>query len=223
VVAQFTSITGTSTERASQYLRLTDGNLEQAMQLFFDSDGIDLEGSAPPAASAPVATSQPPAAPPLQPHQGSRVGGFTDDNGVVHIDSDEEISDDNDPEVTGYNVRAGAASSRSRSALHTPAAATPPTGTAAGGVDDDEALARRLQEEFYAGGDMAGGRDADGVRAPIGRTTETLVGPGADYLSDPEEMRAAVLEQMRARQRPRPQGTHSIMKAASGLAFVIVQ
>lgn len=202
-MAQFTSITGASPERALQYLRLTDGNLEQAMQLFFDSDGIDLEGSAPPVTGAPSSTSQIPQAPPQ--HAGGATG-YTDGSGVVHIDSDEEITDDNDPEVTGYNPRAGQTSSRSRSALHTPVTVTPPTGAAARGMDDDEALARRLQEEFYAGGDMAGARDGDGIRAPIGRTTETLVGPGADYLSDPDEMRAAVLEQMHARQRPRPQG-----------------
>ena len=202
-MAQFTSITGASPERALQYLRLTDGNLEQAMQLFFDSDGIDLEGSAPPATGAPASTPRIPEAPP---QHGTRAPGYTDGGGIVHIDSDEEIPEDNDPEITGYNTRARATSSRSRSALHTPAAVTPPTGTAGGGMDDDEALARRLQEEFYAGGDMAGVRDADGIRAPIGRTTETLVGPGADYLSDPDEMRAAVLEQMRARQQPRPQG-----------------
>lgn len=202
-MAQFTSITGASPERALQYLRLTDGNLEQAMQLFFDSDGIDLEGSAPPATGAPSSTPQIPQAPP---QHGTRAAGYTDGRGIVHIDSDEEIPDDNDLEVTGYNSRAGATSSRSRAASHTPATVTPPTGTGARGMDDDEALARRLQEEFYAGGDMAGVRDADGIRAPIGRTTETLVGPGADYLSDPDEMRAAVLEQMRARQRPRPHG-----------------
>lgn len=203
-MAQFTSITGASPERALQYLRLTDGNLEQAMQLFFDSDGIDLEGSAPSATTrVPGTTPQTPQAPA---QHGNRGAGYTDEGGVVHIDSDEEITDDNDPEVTGYITRARIASSRSRSALDTPATVTPPTGTAAGGMNDDEALARRLQEEFYAGGDMAGVRDPDGIRAPIGRTTETLVGPGADYLSDPDEMRAAVLEQMRARHRPRPQG-----------------
>jgi len=202
-VAQFTSITGASPERALQYLRLTDGNLEQAMQLFFDSDGIDLEGSAPPATGAPRSTSQIPQAPP---QHGAGATGYMDGSSVVHIDSDEEIIDDNNPEGTSYNRRAGATSSVSRSALHTPANVTPPTGTATRGMDDDEALARRLQEEFYTGGDMAGVRDADGIRAPIGRTTETLVGPGADYPSEPDEMRAAVLEQMQARQRPRPQG-----------------
>ena len=203
MVAQFTSITGASPERALQYLHLTDGNLEQAMQLFFDSDGIDLEGSAAPTTGTPSTTPQVPQA---SPHHRTRSPGYTDGSGVVHIDSDEDETEDNDVEVTGHNTRAGATSSRSRSALHTPATVTPPTGTAMRGIDDDEALARRLQEEFYAGGDVAGGRGVDSIRAPIGRTTETLVGPGVDYLSDPDEVRAAVLEQMRARQRPRPQG-----------------
>lgn len=198
-VAQFTSITGATTERASQYLRLTDGNLEQAMQLFFDSDGMDLEGSAASAAGPPIQTSQPPSAPATQ---NVRPAGHTGEPRVIRIDSDEEISDDNDPEVTGYRSGRRQASSRERSALHTPAAVTPPTAAPAE-VDEDEALARRLQEEYYAGADMAGTTDADGIRAPIARTTETLVGPGAEYMSDPETMRAAVLEQMRARQRPR--------------------
>ncbi|EED21702.1 UBX domain protein (Ubx5), putative [Talaromyces stipitatus ATCC 10500] len=45
--------------------------------------------------------------------------------------------------------------------------------------EDDAAMARRLQEELYAGGDSG-----DNVRAPIARTTETLVGPGADGYGD---------------------------------------
>jgi hypothetical protein len=61
--------------------------------------------------------------------------------------------------------------------------------------EDDEALARRLQEEMY--GD---GRDSsDGVRAPIARTTETLVGPEADF--DDGDMHASILGQLRARQQ----------------------
>lgn len=47
--------------------------------------------------------------------------------------------------------------------------------------EDDAAMARRLQEEMYAGG-------ADDVRAPIARTTETLVGPGAEGYGDFDPM-----------------------------------
>ncbi|OKL61409.1 hypothetical protein UA08_03894 [Talaromyces atroroseus] len=45
--------------------------------------------------------------------------------------------------------------------------------------EDDAAMARRLQEELYAGGDSA-----DNVRAPMARTTETLVGPDAEGYGD---------------------------------------
>lgn len=63
--------------------------------------------------------------------------------------------------------------------------------------EDDEAMARRMQEELYAGGDASGGYDADGVRAPIGRVTETLVDAGGDW--GPDDMQTTVLQQMRAR------------------------
>lgn len=71
-------------------------------------------------------------------------------------------------------------------------------------VEDDEAMARRLQQEMYGAGGGGGGQgdlDAEGVRAPMARTTETLVGPGSDWRDDPNEMNAAIAEQMLARQR----------------------
>lgn len=43
-------------------------------------------------------------------------------------------------------------------------------------IEDDAALARRLQEELYNGADTS-----DGVRAPLARTTETLVEPDVDH------------------------------------------
>lgn len=49
--------------------------------------------------------------------------------------------------------------------------------------EDDAAMARRLQEELYAGGDAA-----DDVRAPLARTTETLVGPGSESYGDIDPM-----------------------------------
>ncbi|UJO16839.1 UBX domain-containing protein 5 [Fulvia fulva] len=72
-------------------------------------------------------------------------------------------------------------------------------------VEDDEAMARRLQQEMYGGGGSGGaggaGLDEDEVRAPMARTTETLVGPGSyDFRSDPGEMNAAIAQQMFNRQ-----------------------
>lgn len=73
-------------------------------------------------------------------------------------------------------------------------------------TEDDEAMARRLQQEMYGAGGGGGGGgpgdlDEDGVRAPMARTTETLVGPGSDWRDDPNEMQAAIGEQLAARQR----------------------
>jgi hypothetical protein len=63
-------------------------------------------------------------------------------------------------------------------------------------------MARRLQEEMYRDG-----RDSsDGVRAPIARTTETLVGPEADF--DDGDMHASILGQLRARQQRSSQFPH---------------
>ena len=68
-------------------------------------------------------------------------------------------------------------------------------------------MARRLQEELYG---VTGTRDvvdSEGVRAPIARTTETLVGPAGYDMDDEDDVRAAVAEQMRARRQPRPRGS----------------
>lgn len=151
VVAQFAEITGAAPDLATQYLQITDYNIEQAMQLFFDQGG------------APLA----------EPTQPSRPHPREDQSGVVHIDSD---SDEDTP--SGFR-------------------STEPAST----FDDDAALARRLQEEAYGMGGGAGnaygaGNNEDDVRAPMARTTETLVGPDDDY---EDEMPANILEHLRGR------------------------
>jgi UBX domain-containing protein 7 len=52
-VIQFTAITSASPEQATRYLHLTDGNLEQAVQLFFEHPGLAVEQTSPAAASVP--------------------------------------------------------------------------------------------------------------------------------------------------------------------------
>ncbi|KAJ5335988.1 hypothetical protein MYU51_020123 [Penicillium brevicompactum] len=142
VVAQFTEITGSTPELATQYLQITDFNIEQGMQLFFENGGAPLTSE----------SSQ---------HHGSGTAGNAE---VVNIDSD---TDDDTPQRS-----------------------------AAPAFNDDEAMARRLQEEMYGGPD-----NEDEVRAPMARTTETLVGPGADYDDDGDDMHTNILSQLRARQR----------------------
>lgn len=160
VIAQFTEITGSNPELATQYLQLADFNIEQAMQLYFENGGAPLTE---------------------EPRQNSHTSNYEDESGIVHIDSDSD--DDNRTER--------------------------PTNPAGGSTfEDDAAMARRLQEEMYGGGGTGGGPgigrgngdfDDEGVRAPMARTTETLVGPGADY-DDEDEMHANILGQLRARQ-----------------------
>jgi len=171
-IDHFMAFTGSTADVARRYLGLTDNNTEQAIQLFFDSP--DLASSTEP---PPIPTSTRPAV------RATNVGQ-EDASGVVHLDSDnEEGMDIDDPDE---NEAASQAEALSRAADY----------------EDDEAIARRMQEELYAGGDASGGYDADGVRAPIGRRTETLVGgPDGDW--PPDDMHAAVLQQMRNRQQAR--------------------
>lgn len=155
VLAQFTEITGSSPELATQYLQLTDFNIEQAMQLYFENGGAPLtEDPLPPSSGQPTT------------HGGHGVS-------TAH-DSDDEVTID-ETRSTPRNQ--------------------PPQGLAA---DDDEAMARRLQEEMYSTREED---TSDGVRAPMARTTETLVGPEPEF--DDGDMHANILDQLRARQTRR--------------------
>lgn len=205
-VAQFVSFTSSTPDRAAQYLRLTDGDIQQAIDLFFVNDGNDPSGSS--SSTHP----QPAQAPPVPSSRTREPRGrpvYEDERGIVHIDSDPDYSDDEKPEITGSSSRRVAVPDRPRSAIHTPSSMTPPTGQATAAVDDDEAMARRLQEEFYAGAGISAEVDPEGIRAPIRRTTETLVGPDS-FDANEEDMRAAVMEQMHARHQRRPRGSYSI-------------
>jgi hypothetical protein len=154
-ILNFVSITSCDPDKAAQYLRLTDNNLEQAIQLFFDSPNLDVGGAASSQAPASAAASA---------------------QNPINIDSDDEMSDF-DP------------------AAHT---STPPARPQAD-VEDDEAMARRLQEEMYGGGAPGGGQEE--VRAPMQRTTETLVGPGSNWgpADNEDDLNDMVQEQMARR------------------------
>lgn len=56
-VADFVAITSCEPAKAAQYLRLTDGHLEQAIQLYFDSPHLDFGPGPGPAAAAAAASS----------------------------------------------------------------------------------------------------------------------------------------------------------------------
>lgn len=173
----FTGITGASADVARRYLGLTDENVEQAIQLFFDSPDLATHEPAAP----PEPTSSRPEIPNAERPAPRQRAPRNDSDDEMDLDHDEEEEEDED-------ISTAAAVGR------------------AADYEDDEAMARRMQEELYAGGDASGGYDADGVRAPIGRRTETL----ADTFGDdgPDDMHAAVLQQMQMRDR-RQQGEGS--------------
>ena len=203
-IAQFASITGSSPAIAAQYLRLADNHTEQAIELFYANDGADLEPS-----SQPPHSSQPPPIPPPSSRPAGHRRGYQDEDGVVHLDSDQEdldYVDNDDIEFAGQNQREDSTASRGTSTLQTSSGAATAVGQESIAVDDDEAMARRLQEEFYGAAGRTGGGstemlDEHGYRAPIGRTTETLVGQGSFDPTDEDEMRAAVVEQMAGRRQ----------------------
>ena len=211
-VAQFTAITDATPERARQYLRLADDNIEQAIELFFANDGADVGGTA----SAQVTqNTQPPVEAAFHPQPMPRQQTYEDDEGIVHLDSDNEddvtqdteIDEDNTTNPKSTNQTLVNPSSRPARPAGGPTTRSQPNGTT---VEDDEAMARRLQEEIYGAG-AAGGAgastdllDEHGVRAPLARTTETLIGPGSyGQVGDEDDTHAAVLEQLRVRETAR--------------------
>ena len=169
-IATVVTVTGSTPEIAAQYVQLADGDPNQAVQLFFENGGADLGGA--PSQSQP------------QPSSNSLPTGGAQN--PIDLDAEEHISDDNDPEVTGFRKRTqGTAPSRP-----------------AGDLEDDEAMARRLQEEMYGEAGVE-----DGIRAPIARQAETLVGPGAGVLPTVgPEFDAAIEARMRDLHRRRNQG-----------------
>ena len=165
-IATVVAVCGTSTELAAQYVQLADGDPNQAVQLFFENGGVDLAGPTsrphPPAPSRPIGDARHP----------------------IDVDAEENILDDNEPEITGFHKA---------------------TQRPAGDYEDDEAMARRLQNEMYGEGTAE-----EDVRAPIARQAETLVG---GYAADLPPMSgpaysSAVEDRMQAIERRRHQGRY---------------
>lgn len=174
-------ITGANRTAAERMLELCGSELEQAIQLWFTDEDLQRSLSN---AGPSTATTAAPAAIPGRPSLSNHPQiGREDAEGVIHIDSDDDdpmteadFGEDGDDEVQNVARQAQ--------------------------EDEDAAMAKRLQEELYSGTGGAGQNvDEDGVRAPMARTTETLVGPV--YGEDDDDGHAAVLEQMRRRQQAR--------------------
>lgn len=176
-VAQFIAITNSSPEVAHQYLNLSDGRLEEAVQLFFDSGGAELEQET----SGPTSSTAPPAiglsaytASGRSQLSSTQPQPYTDARGVVHLDSDDEMDDGVQLSTSG--PAPGSTAQEGGAHRVSPPAQRP-------AIEDDEEIARRMQEELYAGAM----EETDGVRAPLARTRETLVGPELPWDEGGEE------------------------------------
>lgn len=205
-LAQFAAIIGTTPDRGRQYLELTDGDVEQAIELYFANGGAALGSSNTSDTTSPSHRPSVSQRPTRSLDQNQPLG-----DGVIHIDSDSEADNsDDDIGPRGHRPQAPAPrSGQAASSLNTLAGVMPPSGRGLGSTDDDEAIARRLQEEMYGESGVIPEMDPQGIRAPIARTTETLIGPDSFDPNDPEDMNAAVQQQIRARDTRRTRGKTS--------------
>jgi hypothetical protein len=181
-ISTFMAITGASTDVARSFLEMTAGNVERAIELFFENPDL-VSG-----VGAGLSSTNQPAGSAAQP--GRSNVGRQDSAGVIHIDSD----DDQDMQLDDFsdnddNGRAAAAQA-----------------AAIAQEEEDAAMAKRLQEELYQG--PGSGGNPDDVRAPIARTTETLVAPGWGGGEHDDGMEAAFLEELRQRRRQNPRECH---------------
>ncbi|KAM0270871.1 hypothetical protein ACHAQH_009282 [Verticillium albo-atrum] len=192
-ISSFAAITNADPEVARGFLEMSGGNLEAAIQLFFENPDIQRSFG------AAGASSVPPAVP-----SSSRPSGTGRQDQPIQIDSEDDddfhdtnmLGDDDDfNEIGGDSSGHEHAVAVARSAQE----------------EEDAAMAKRLQEELYGSGAGAsgGGPTLDDVRSPIRATTETLIAPsfGGGGLNDEEEAdMAALLQQERQRAAARARG-----------------
>ncbi|KAM0553352.1 hypothetical protein ACHAPJ_007365 [Fusarium lateritium] len=184
-IPTFMAITGASTDVARSFLEMTAGNFERAIELFYENpDLVSGVGAGLSSTNQPAAASAP------APATTRGNIGRQDSEGIIHIDSDDDqdmqLDEDSD---NGDNDRAVAAQAAAQAQ-----------------EEEDMAMAKRLQEELYQGTQGSGsGGDPDDVRAPIARTTETLVAPGWGGGGEHDDgMESAILEELRQRRRRNP-------------------
>jgi UBX domain-containing protein 7 len=185
-VAQFMAITGTDNERVARgFLEISNNDQMQAIQLFFESPELAVNFTNDNNTASSAGVQS-------STHPGRRgYSGREDSRGVITIDSDDDVGDvdmaENDHDESS-DVAAVARAAQE---------------------EDDAAMARRLQEEMYGQGGAA-----DQVRAPMSRTTETLVAPDPSWnVEDDSEL--AVLEQLRRRRQPPSKPIHMRVRQSS--------
>lgn len=180
-ISTFIAITGANADVARSFLEMTAGNFERAIELFYENP--DLASGVGAGLSANTASTNQPATA-TAPARGNI--GRQDSDGIIHIDSDEDedMQFDEDSDREEENQRAAAAQA-----------------AALAQEEEDMAMAKRLQEELYQENHGSGSGAAGDVRAPIARTTETLVAPGWGGGEHDDGMEAAFLEELRRRRQ----------------------
>lgn len=181
-IESFVGITGANRTAAERVLELCGSELEQAIQLWFTDEDLqrslsNVGSSTAAAATAPASRSSRPNRPQV---------GRDDAEGVIHIDSDDDVPMTEDEVDDGDEVADVARRAQE---------------------EEDAAMAKRLQDELFSG--PAADERGDGVRAPMARTTGTLVGPDFGGVDDDDDGHAAILEQMRRRQQARARPTNN--------------
>lgn len=177
-IASFAMITGANDTAARRMLELCGGDLEQAVQLWFTDEELQRSLANPATQAAPAAASRSAGASRSSSRPNRPNVGREDASGVIHIDSDDEdiqmTEDDDLGQFDDSDDEATRAATIAQKAQE----------------EEDAAMAKRLQEEMYGGGgSRAGGPNGeDEVRAPMARTTETLVAPGGFGGDDNDEM-----------------------------------
>ncbi|CEJ93793.1 hypothetical protein VHEMI09362 [[Torrubiella] hemipterigena] len=186
----FVAITGSSDEVARGFLELAGGNFERAVEMFYENPDL-VSGMRAGASTTAAASSGRPQ------RQGgpstSRKVGREDASGVIHISDDDD--DDDGDEYMEMDDDIDSDNNHDDDAVAAAHAANMAQ------EEEDAAMAKRLQEELYQQG--GAGPAGEDVRAPIARTTETLIAPNASWGDDDDDadMQHAFLEQLRRRQR----------------------
>lgn len=177
-IEYFKSFTGQKDEVAQRYLGLTENVAEHAIQLFYDSPdlALGLEPSSLNSTKNSSDLSQPQVVPK---HKKNNVD-------FVNIDDDNDSMDHENDDVIISDVRK--------------------IGSERGNIQDvenDELVARRIQAEIYGGDTSITSNDTEGVRAPMERRKEILVG-GGDEVWQAENSHISNLQRARGGLYSRP-------------------